>query len=326
MYEDFFGLRERPFDLTPNPRYLLLTPKHREALSNLEFGIASRKGVVVLIGEAGTGKTTIARTLIEKQNGEQVKCVYLNNPALTRSEFVQFLAQAFSLGTDAESSKTVLLSDLVKRIEELRAGGMHVALLVDEAQSLPFDLLEEIRLLTNIETTEEKLLTVILTGQPELADRLNDDSLRQLKQRIELRCTLGSLDLQETAAYIARRIRTAGGESARIFTREAVQLIHERSRGIPRSISVICENALIGGFAANERPVTRRVVQEVCDDFDLRARAEGSSANTGKSIHVPQEHESPLSAPFASPAEKPAYDTNVAAAGQSGGRRWRLFS
>jgi general secretion pathway protein A len=270
MYESFFGLNERPFDLTPNPRFLFLTQRHREALINLEFGIAGRKGVVVLIGEAGMGKTTLVRAAMENQTESKVKCVYLNNPLLTRAEFLQFLCQSFNLSKEAESSKTQLITELTPRLEEFRRRGRTVALLVDEAQSLPDQLLEEIRLLTNIEKSDEKLLTLILVGQPELADRLNDQLLRQLKQRIELRCTLTPFDLPETAAYIASRLSTAGAQIAP-FTREAVDIIHQRSRGIPRSVSVICENALISGFAEGERPVTSRLVIEVCNDFDLRA-------------------------------------------------------
>jgi general secretion pathway protein A len=272
MYESYFGLKERPFDLTPNPRFLFLTQRHREALVNLEFGIAGQKGVVVLIGEAGMGKTTLVRAAIENQRQSKVKCIYLNNPLLTRSEFLLFLCRNFNLSAAAETSKTELIAELALRLESLHRRGRRVALLVDEAQSLPDELLEEIRLLTNIETSDEKLLTLILVGQPELAERLNDRGLRQLKQRVELRCTLTPFDLPETAAYIARRLSTAGAEIAP-FTREAVDVIHRRSRGIPRSISVICENALISGYAENERPVTSRLVTEVCDEFDLQALA-----------------------------------------------------
>jgi general secretion pathway protein A len=143
-------------------------------------------------------------------------------------------------------------------------------LVLDEAQSMPYELLEEVRLLSNIETPTEKLLNVVLAGQPELADRLNEANLRQLKQRISLRCELGLFTFQETGAYIAGRLRIAGGEPAKIFSREAVLAIHDASQGVPRTINVICDNALIGGFAAQERPVTRALIDEVCRDFDLR--------------------------------------------------------
>jgi general secretion pathway protein A len=269
MYRAFFGLRERPFDLTPNPRFLVLTDAHREALSNLEYGVASRRGITLLLGEAGTGKTTIIRTALERQP-DRVHSVHLHNPSLTRDEFVEMLALRFELTAAARRSKTALLLELESLMRERLHRGESTVLIIDEAQSLPLDLLEEIRLLANIETNDTKLLSVVLAGQPELAARLNDSALRQLKQRIALRCELGALTLTETLGYVAGRIAAAGGIGAQIFTREAVMLIHERSRGIPRTISVIADNALLSGFALGRRPVSRAVVVEVCRDLDLR--------------------------------------------------------
>jgi general secretion pathway protein A len=253
MYEGFFGLRERPFDLTPNPRYLVLTEAHREALSNLEYGIASRKGITLLIGEAGSGKTTIIRTALERQPS-RVHCVYLHNPALTRDEFIEMLAVRFELSDRARASKTVLLLELEAMLRQRNETGETTVLVVDEAQSLPLELLEEVRLLANIETSEGKLLSVIMAGQPELAARLNDQALRQFKQRVALRCELRPLTQIETASYIVGRINAAGGTSSQIFTREAVTLIHARSKGIPRTISVIADNALLTAFATGQRP------------------------------------------------------------------------
>ena len=165
----------------------------------------------------------------------------------------------------------MLLEQLERSLRDRRARGEITALVIDEAQSLSVELLEEVRLLANIETPTEKLLPLVLAGQPELADRLNDPALRQLKQRVALRCELNPLELSETAAYIASRIRTAGGEASKLFTREAVVLIHEFSEGIPRTISVMCDNALLGGMALGRQPVDREIVNEVCRDFDLRA-------------------------------------------------------
>jgi general secretion pathway protein A len=272
MYEGFFGLRERPFDLTPNPRYLVLTTAHREALSNLEYGIASRKGITLLIGEAGCGKTTIIRAALERQP-ERVHCVYLHNPALTRDEFIEMLAARFELSERARSSKTVLLLELEAMLRQRYEDGQTTVLVVDEAQSLSLELLEEIRLLANIETTEGKLLSVVMAGQPELAARLNDLALRQLKQRVALRCELRPLTQIETASYIVGRIVAAGGTGAQVFTREAVTLIHERSKGIPRTISVIADNALLTAFATSQRPATSQIVLDVCRDFDIAADA-----------------------------------------------------
>jgi len=277
MYEEFFGFSRRPFDLTPNPKFLVLTDSHREALSNLEYGIASNKGVTLLLGEAGSGKTTIIRAAIDRQP-TRVHCVYLHNPTLTRDEFVHMLAARFDLSEDAKHSKTSLLLELEALLNRRREQGEATVLVIDEAQSLPPDLLEEIRLLANIETEDAKLVSVIIAGQPELVNLLNGESLRQLKQRIALRCELRPLTLQETAVYIAGRIRAAGGVDARVFTREAVELIHERSRGIPRTISVIADNALLGGFAGGQRPVTSHVVRDVCRDFDIRAAHENGAS------------------------------------------------
>lgn len=283
MYESFFGFDERPFDLTPNPRYLVLTDAHREALSNLEYAIASKKGVTLLLGEAGTGKTTIIRAALQRQP-ERVHCVHLQNPALNRTEFVEMLATRFELSPRAATSKTALLLELEALLAARRASGESSVLVVDEAQSLPLELLEEIRLLANIETNDEKLLSVILAGQPELADRLNERSLRQLKQRVALRCQLCALTLQESRAYIAGRIRAAGGVGAQTFTREAVVLMHERANGIPRTLNVIADNALLTGFAAAQRPVNTQFVLEVCRDLDLHSHGESiqSPSSTAK--------------------------------------------
>src|SRR3954470_3748231 len=270
MYQRFYGLRELPFELTPNPAFLFLSGQHREALSNLEYGLSSAKPVTVLIGEAGTGKTTLLRAALESERCRNVRCVYLNNPALTREEFVQMLAERFDLTPEAARSKAVLLSELETLLKQRRLGGETTALVVDEAQSLSVELLEEVRLLANIETATQKLLPLILAGQPELAERLNDPVLRQLKQRVALRCEIAPFDLQETAGYIAMRVRTAGGEASRLFTREAVTLIHEFSHGIPRTISVMCDNALVSGMALGRQPVDRGIVMEVSADFDLR--------------------------------------------------------
>jgi type II secretory pathway predicted ATPase ExeA len=255
MYESFFGLRERPFDLTPNPRFLYLAKRHREALSNLRYGLTTPRGFTVLLGEAGTGKTTLVRTVLEEMEPDVVQCLLLSNPTLTRAEFFEFLAEGFRLGPESRTSKTRLLDELRCHLESRMERGQLTALVLDEAQSLPYELLEEVRLLGNIEAASSKLLNVVLAGQPELADRLNEPTLRQLKQRISLRCELGPLDLADTAAYIAGRLRIAGGNPVQIFSREAITIIHESSRGLPRTINVVCDNALIGGFAAQVRPV-----------------------------------------------------------------------
>jgi general secretion pathway protein A len=255
MYLSFYGLNEPPFELTANPRYLYLPERQREALSTLEYGMMSAKSLTLLIGEAGTGKTTLIRAALQSD--------------LTVTDFVALLARRFELGDEAETTKSVLLERLEAKLLEARSRGQVTALVVDEAQSLSTPLLEEVRLLSNIETPEHKLLSLVLAGQPELADRLEQTELRQVKQRVALRCSLAPFDLEETAGYISSRITTAGGVPRALFSREAIKLIHERSNGIPRTISVICDNALLNGMALGRALVDRALVAEVCRDLSL---------------------------------------------------------
>jgi general secretion pathway protein A len=269
LYGPFFGLSEAPFDLTPNPRFLFLTSRQREALGNLQYALASSKGFTLILGEAGTGKTTLVRAAMASIGDTPSRYVLVNNPTLGRREFYEFLAQEFGLSEGAAASKTRFLVELQKDVEARAAAGGLTGLIIDEAQSMPHELLEEIRLLGNIETNTSKLLNIVLCGQPELAERLNETSLRQLKQRVALRCELRPLSLKETASYISGRLRIAGGIPADIFKREAVVAVFEGSSGVPRTINVICDNALISGFAAQVKPVTLDIVQDVCRDFDL---------------------------------------------------------
>ena len=274
MYERFYGLHERPFELTPNPRYLFLSPRHTEALTMLEYGTSRRNGLTLLIGEAGTGKTTLVYAALERQRAENALHVFLTNPALTRDEFFDFLARGFGLSAEAHGSKSRFLIELSASLAERSDAGGGAALIVDEAQCLSDALLEEIRLLGNIETTRQKLLSIILIGQPELGDRLNASALRQLKQRVALRCTLAALNLAETTAYITTRMGVAGGDAAAIIDPAAIEAIYVAAGGIPRTISVICENALINGFALGRRSIGIDVIAEVCRDYAFALPAE----------------------------------------------------
>jgi general secretion pathway protein A len=272
MYIDFYGLSALPFELSPDPKYLMMTPRHREALANLQYGISARKSLTLMTGEAGTGKTTLVNAALASPPCRDAHIVQLSNSMLSREEFLEFLARSFQLSLEAAQSKTVLLAELERELLNRRAAGITTALVIDEAQCLERELLEEIRMLSNIETPSEKLLPLVLVGQPEFAERLNLPSLRQLKQRVALRCALGTLSAAETAAYIAGRVRIAGGEASIMFTREAIEEVHRGSGGIPRTISVICDNALVSGFAVGIKPITADVIREVCADFDLNRR------------------------------------------------------
>ena len=267
MYDAFFGFRERPFQLTPNPRFLYLDPGHREALATLRYGLSSALGITLLIGEAGTGKTTLLRAALEAERLPEHRYAVLCNPTLSSADFFEILAESF--GLPLAGSKGRFLRAFEADLRTRHDLGGRTALIIDEAHSLTGELFEEVRLLANIETATAKLLTVVLVGQPELADRLKDPSLRQFKQRVVLRCRLDALDLKSTASYIASRIRVAGGFAGAVFTKEAVRTIYQASRGIPRVIGVICENALVAGFAAQRKPVDRSLVLEVCRDLDL---------------------------------------------------------
>jgi general secretion pathway protein A len=272
MYESFYGLSELPFELTANPKFLFLNKSDREALSILQYGLFSAKSLTVLTGEAGTGKTTLIQSALESERCRSVRAIYLNNPTLNPDDFVRMLAMKLELPSEIAESKTLLLQRLDVLLRERRVAGQITALVIDEAQSLSFEMLEEVRLLANIETQSTKLLPLVLAGQPELAARLEAPNLRQLKQRVTLRARLEPFELADTAGYIASRIRTAGGRSERVFTLDAVKLIHEYSHGIPRTISVICDNALVTGMALGKSRVDRATVVEVGRDLWLNGQ------------------------------------------------------
>lgn len=273
-HRTFYGLGERAFDLTSDPKWFVMTPGHREALSNLAYGISCATGVTLLLGEAGTGKTSVLQRALSVLAGpdwrHRVQAVRISHPTLTVDEFLEALAAGFDLPS-AGGSKIRLLRELERSLLDGRSNGRTGLLVIDEAQSLPDALLEEVRLLANLEAHGDKLLRIVLAGQPALGARLNDSALAQFKQRVALRCTLPALELSETATYIAHRVSLAGGTPEAVFSRDAVVAIHEASRGIPRVINVLCDNSLLSGFAADRRPIDSEIVRGVCADFDLPA-------------------------------------------------------
>ncbi len=272
MYREFYGLKELPFALTPDPRYIYFTQSHREVMANLHYGIESGRGLVVVTGEVGTGKTTVLRWMMQRMD-RNVLVAYIFNPRLTVPEFYQHVTTL--LNVQKWETKSELLMELGKTLESRHSRGLRTVLIVDEAQGLSPTVLEEIRLLSNFESDTAKQLQIVLTGQPELRDVLNNRELRQLKQRIALRCTIKPLpNVEETEHYITSRLLVAGAERTDIFSPGAVDYIFRCSEGIPRQINNLCDNALLTGYAAAEPVIGRAIIEEVAETFDMLPRAD----------------------------------------------------
>jgi general secretion pathway protein A len=285
MYNAFYGLKEKPFNLTPDPRFIYFTEKHCEGLANLVYGIRERKGFLVLSGEVGTGKTTLINALLDTFERTGVLSAFIFNPILTTNEFFEYLLADFNLKCDARSKAQTLIAINSLLLERYRLGKITV-LIIDEAQNLSAEILEEVRLLTNLETCNEKLLQIVLVGQPELSLKLNSSELRQLKQRISLRCTLEPLTLAETYDYIRTRMEIAGLPNQQIFSDKAISEVHRCSGGIPRLINVICDNALLTGYACDSKEIGVDIVSEVSEDLELSAGYGHFSRKTYPVQHV----------------------------------------
>lgn len=268
MYLEFYGLKEMPFGLTPDPRYIFKTESHLEVLATVRYAIEHNKGLVVITGEVGTGKTTTLRAALQ-QFTDEVLCVYIFNPFLTASEFFEQLADEFDLGLSKTASRPELFAAFGRFLAERHSRELRTVLIIDEAHGLPTALLEEIRLLMNFETNTEKLLQVILSGQPELQEVLSRPALRQLKQRISLRCQIKPLSLFEINKYIRFRLKQAGATNVNLFDNAAISLIGNVSQGIPRVVNNICDNALLYGYAAGAEMITRHTIEEVIETLDL---------------------------------------------------------
>jgi general secretion pathway protein A len=268
MYQRFFGLRESPFNVNPDPRYLFMTGQIQEALAGLTYGIQNRKGFILLTGEVGTGKTTLLNRLLDWLRGQRVATAYIFNSQLQVNHLFDFMMADFEIAYDSREKSQVLLRLNQWLLERYRAGETAV-LIVDEAQNLSSEVLEEIRLLTNLETATEKLLQIVLTGQPELEEKLKLPELRQLRQRITLRCRTSALSLEETYGYIAERLRIAGANGEPIFSKEAIQTVHLYSQGIPRVVNLLCEHSMINAYVDAMRPVPAHLVEEVAHEFQL---------------------------------------------------------
>jgi general secretion pathway protein A len=268
MYKDFFGLRVAPFNVNPDPRFLCMTQGVREALASLSYGIYNRKGIVLLTGEVGTGKTTVINKLLEWLHRVHFSTAFIVNPRLTVTDFFDVMMADFGIACESREKGQRLLR-LNEWLLARHRSGQSAVLIVDEAQGLSIELLEEVRLLTNVETFTQKLLQVVLCGQPELDSKLKDPQLRQLRQRIMVRCNMHSLTTQEIHVYIHERLRRAGANGSATFTNEAIEAIARYSCGIPRVVNLLCEHALIGAFADQQRPVLASTVTAVAEEFEL---------------------------------------------------------
>jgi len=269
MYKAFFGLISNPFNLSPDPAFLYRSPQHEEALANLIYGVQSRKGFIVLTGEVGTGKTTMLECLRDHLYAHHTPFAFVFNSRLTPEQFFEMVAYDFDLPC-SRTSKTEVLFALNEMLIERANQNRTTALIVDEAQNLSWDVLEEIRLLGNLENRRGKLLQIILSGQPELDQKLEQTEYRQLRQRIALRCKLRPFTAAETAQYIGTRLARAGLREQRIFSPEILQEIHRRTQGIPRLINSLCDNLLLTAFALESRTTTLAMIDEVSADLQLQ--------------------------------------------------------
>ena len=268
IYNAYFGFKENPFNISPDPEFLYRSPQHEEALANLTYGVRSRRGFIVLTGEVGTGKTTMLECLRDVLDAQRTEFAFIFNSRLTPDQFFEMMAYDFDLKCDRKSKTDVLFS-LNNLLLEQAHRNRTCVLIVDEAHNLEWEVLEEIRLLGNLENRQGKLLQIILSGQPELDRKLDAPNLRQLKQRVVLRCTLNPLTPEEATAYVQTRMARAGMPNQRVFSPELLEEIHHRARGIPRVINLLCDNLLVTAFAMEERTATVEMLDEVCQDLRL---------------------------------------------------------
>jgi general secretion pathway protein A len=268
MYKEFFGLRANPFNVNPDPRFLFLTRHTEEALACLTYGIQSRKGFVLLTGEVGTGKTTLINKLLEWLRLQQVATAFVFNSRMNVPQFLDYMMADFGIPCDSKSKSQILQRLYNWLLDRYRAGETAV-LIVDEAQNLTDEVLEEIRMLTNLETFTEKLLQIVLVGQPELETKLKQPQLRQLRQRLTLRAKTHPLTVEETKAYVQQRLRIAGSDGHQIFDPEALVEIHKYSAGIPRVVNLLCEHCLVSAFVDQKPTINSQIVDAVAGDFDL---------------------------------------------------------
>ena len=282
MYKEFYGLRANPFNVNPDPRFLFLTRHTEEALACLTYGIQSRKGFVLVTGEVGTGKTTLINKLLEWLRLQQVATAFVFNSRLNVTQFLDYMMADFGVPCESKAKSQILLRLYNWLLDRYRAGETAV-LIVDEAQNLSDEVLEEIRMLTNLETFTEKLLQIVLVGQPELEQRLKQPQLRQLRQRLTLRAKTHPLTPEETKAYVQQRLRIAGSNGQEIFAPDSVTAVHHYAGGIPRVINLLCEHCLVSAFVDQQKIIEPKVVEAVARDFDLDISSSGPTASQAPS-------------------------------------------
>jgi len=269
VYRNFYNLNEKPFDLTPSPRFLYLGESHKEALALLTYGVVERKGFILLTGEVGTGKTTMVHALLSNLD-DSVQYISISNPLLSPEDFIDYLSFSAFKNRAHFKSKTAFLFEFEEFLKKCLNQQKNVILIIDEAHRLSFDLLEEIRLLSNMELADQKLINIFLIGQPELNEKLSDPRCRALLQRISSRYHIPPLDLRDVGAYIANRLKIAGArEGDEIFSKNAIKAIHQYSGGYPRMINILADNALLLGYSKEKRKITAGIVKQCSDDLSL---------------------------------------------------------
>jgi general secretion pathway protein A len=267
MYLDHFGLKEKPFEITVDPRFLYLSETHKEALAHLVYAVQEKKGFAVITGDVGTGKTTLVQTLLSRLDGN-TRAAFIFNPKLENSqEFLHSICEELEIGGEG-GSKVDYLTRLNQFLLDCFSRKENVVVIIDEAHTLSPELLEEIRLLTNLETPTHKLLQVMLLGQPELDNVLSQPRFLPLKQRINVRYRLQPLNQKETGEYITRRLRVAGARTTQLFTSGALKKIYQYSRGIPRVINIVCDNALVNGYAGEKKMIDAGIIREAISDLE----------------------------------------------------------
>jgi len=279
MYKRFYGFTQAPFDLSPDPERVFMSWTHKEGLAVLEYGVVAKKGFLVLTGDVGTGKTTLLQALVHSLEGN-VHCCLLSNPTLSRDEFFAYLAHEYGLTWDG--NKALFLIEFAKFLKKCAREDERVLLIIDEAHVIPIDLLEEIRLLSNQDPTGGDAFSIFLVGQPELDAHLQDERLLPLQQRIGLRFQLERFSRDITVQYIIYRLRTAGAKHLNIFTEDALSLIHEASRGTPRLINIICDHALLTGFADDQPVIDADIIRECIKELQLEVSGETDTGGASR--------------------------------------------